>query len=430
MVPESSLEEIQSWLARARDVTGEGLDEAEAIDQIRKLEELKGAAAAAQARLTAHLYAVRSRREAGEGVPARKRCAGLGAEIGLARRVSPHQGNRHLGIALALTREMPATMVALSSGQISEWRATVMVKETAVLTAEHRAEVDRQLAEHVTSAGWGDRQLGNEAKRIGYRLDPGSALRRVRGAEADRRVTVRPAPDAMAYLAALLPVAQGVACYAALTRDADRAKARGDDRSRGQLMADTLVERITGQAEATGTPVEIELVMTDRTLLAGSEEPAHLVGYGSVPAETARDLVRDTDEAWVRRLFTHPASGSLVAMDSRRRCFEGQLRHLLVLTNDICANAWCDAPVRHADHTRPVRDGGETSIDNGAGLCEACNYTKDLPGWTTTILTSSEGTKVIDLTSPTGHRHRSRAPDPPGAPDPVTQRVRALLDVA
>ncbi|EFD74774.1 conserved hypothetical protein [Mycobacterium tuberculosis GM 1503] len=47
----------------------------------------------------------------------------------------------------------------------------------------------------------------------------------------------------MTYLTALLPVAQGVSVYAALTRAADT---RCDGRSRGQVMADTLVERVTG----------------------------------------------------------------------------------------------------------------------------------------------------------------------------------------
>jgi len=101
-----------------------------------------------------------------------------------------------------------------------------------------------------------------------------------------------------------------------------------------------------------------------------------------------------------------------------------------VLTSDVCRTPYCDAPVRHADHTKPVRDGGTTSLDNGAGLCEACNYTKDLPGWHATILTKSDGTRVLDLTSPTGHRQRSRAPASPGAPDLVSQRIRALLAVA
>ncbi|WP_148046623.1 hypothetical protein [Nocardioides pocheonensis] len=59
--------------------TRAGLEEAELLDQVRALEELKAAAAAAQARLTAHLYAVRAGREAAEGVPAAKRCAGSAA---------------------------------------------------------------------------------------------------------------------------------------------------------------------------------------------------------------------------------------------------------------------------------------------------------------------------------------------------------------
>ncbi len=263
-------------------------------------------------------------------MPARDRCRGLAAEIALARRVSPHAGNTHLGVALALTREMPHTLAALSAGKLSEWAATVLVRETALLSVEHRTEVDRQLARHLTDSGWGVRRLGNQARRIGYRLDPGAAIRRTRKAQTDRRVSLRPAPDAMAYLTALLPVAQGVACYAALARHADTTRATGEDarhhsrphsrpRGRGQLMADTLVERLTGQTTATGTPVEIELVMTDRALLSGSHEPAHLVGYGTIPTDLARSLVRNAEQAWVRRLYTHPDSGALVSVESRRR---------------------------------------------------------------------------------------------------------------
>lgn len=422
------LQEVRGWRARAAEVTGAGLEEAELLDQVRALEELKAAAAAAQARLTAYLYAARASREAAEGVPAKQRCAGLGAEVALARRVSPHQGNRHLGVALALTREMPRTLAALSTGQTSEWAATTLVRETAVLSVEHRAEVDHQIARHLRQeSGWGVRRLAHEARRIGYRLDPGSALRRVRGAQSDRRVSLRPAPDTMTYLTGFLPVAQGVACQVALTREADTRKAAGDPRSRGQIMADTLVERLTGQATAVGTPVEIELVITDQALLAGSPEPAHLVGYGPIPAHTARNLARDAERAWIRRLFTHPESGALVAIDSRRRLFTGQLRHLLILTDDICATPWCDAPVRHADHAIPVKDGGGTGTTNGAGLCEACNYTKDLPGWHTTLTLRSDGTRILDLTSPTGHRQQSHPPDPPGAPDPATQLLRRII---
>ena len=52
----------------------------------------------------------------------------------------------------------------------------------------------------------------------------------------------------MAWLSAYLPVEQGVACWAALRQHTDTLKASGDERSRDQIMADTLVERLTGQS--------------------------------------------------------------------------------------------------------------------------------------------------------------------------------------
>jgi hypothetical protein len=305
---------------------------------------------------------------------------------------------------------MPHTLAALTRGEISEWRATLIVRETATLTREHRRQVDSELAGRL--AGAGDKWVGDEARRIGYRLDPGSAIRRVRGAVADRRVGLRPAPDTMTYLTGFLPVAQGVACRASLEKEADARRAAGDPRTRGQIMADAMVERITGHATTGATPVEVSLVMTDRTLLSGDHEPAHLGGYGPVPAFLARDLVRETDRVWLRRLYTRPEDGSLVAMDSRRRTFDGALRRFLVLRDQTCRSSWCDAAVRHTDHPVRAADGGPTSAANGQGLCEQCNYAKEAPGWQARRVADRRHT--IETTTPTGHRHRSRAPDPPG----------------
>ena len=54
------------------------------------------------------------------------------------------------------------------------------------------------------------------AKEIADRLDAQAVVDRAAKAEADRTVTIRPAPDTMTYVTALLPVAQGVGVYAAL----------------------------------------------------------------------------------------------------------------------------------------------------------------------------------------------------------------------
>jgi hypothetical protein len=133
----------------------------------------------------------------------------------------------------------------------------------------------------------------------------------------------------MVYLTALLPVADGVAAYAALTAEAQRARATGDPRSRAQVMADVLVARITGASVDPGgrpvVPVSIGLVMTDRALLGGAHDGASITDHGPIPADLARELIlRGADagaRTWLRRLYTSPETGDLVAMDSRQRIF-------------------------------------------------------------------------------------------------------------
>jgi Domain of unknown function (DUF222)/HNH endonuclease len=420
MTTTPTVEELRVMLERL-DSEELATSDADRIEMIAMLESVKGAAAAAQARLTVAFDASQRREQAARGVPAKKQGLGVASQVALARRESPNKGGRHLGLAKALVMEMPQTLRALASGRISEWRATILVRETAVLSAQHRSQVDAALADRLGDLG--DRGVEREAKKLAYELDPGSVMRRVQKANNDRRVSIRPAPDTMSYVTGLLPVAQGVAVHAALAKHADALKAAGDSRSRGQIMADTFVARLTGQAEASSVPVEVLLVMTDRTLLGDDTTPAHLLGHGPIPAALARSLVRagsaaDTVRAWVRRLYTNPATGDLVAMESRRRAFPSILSRFLVIRDQVCRTPWCDAPIRHADHVRRAADGGETSADNGQGLCEACNLAKEAPGWETSPAPEGAGVGVT-IRTPAGHRYTSTAPDPPGGRPPL-----------
>ena len=231
-------------------------------------------------------------------------------------------------------------------------------------------------------------------------------------------MSIRPAPDTMTYLTALLPVVEGVSVFAALDAAARAANAAGDPRGRGQVMADTLIARATGRDPATPAtapapvPVVVSLVMTDDTLLGGGPAPASISAAGQcpqpVPAPAARALVAAAaagDAAWVRRLFLAPETGALVAMESRRRAFPAALAHLIVLRDQSCATPWCDAPIRHTDHITAHTDGGATELGNGQGLCEHCNQIKQTPGWATTGTAGS-----TTITTPTGHTYPGTSP--------------------
>ncbi|APX00635.1 hypothetical protein BWQ92_01890 [Arthrobacter sp. QXT-31] len=455
------------------------------IDQTAVLEKFKRWATGQQARLAVEFEA-RQRQEQAEpdaaSSPAqsspgnlsaedvgrkRHRETGLGVaeQIALARGESPHRGGRLLGMAKALVIEMPHTLTALDTGRLSEEKAMHVVKETAVLTVEDRAAVDEELAADTgTFDGVGTRGVIAAVKAAAIRRDPRSVTQRASHAATERGVSLRPAPDCMTYLTALLPAHEGVAAYTALSAHADALRSAGDPRSKNQAMADTLVESVTGTPGGI-SGIDINLVMTDRTLLQADSEPARLTGYGTVPAAWARELLnpeqaserggeeshgqgrcpegssqqasgqatvgrqdasgsnasgskaghKDTVKElkiWLRRLYTAPDTGDLVAMDSKRRLFPPPLRRFIQVHDDTCRTPYCDAPIRHHDHIIPWHNNGPTSITNGAGLCEACNHTKELPGWKAQPRPGPRHT--IEITTPTGHTYHSTAPPLPG----------------
>ncbi|GAA2144285.1 hypothetical protein GCM10009844_17650 [Nocardioides koreensis] len=328
--PTLDADAVRVWIGQLAG-TGSITEDAKRIELIGELETLTRAAAAAQAALSADFDASQRQQQADAGVRPGRRHRGIADQIALARKESPHRGRQHLGLAKVLVAEMPHTWAAFRAGRITEYRATALVRETACLSLEDRQTVDHAVAGDPDALeGYSDRVVEAEVRKLAARLDARSVAKRRRRAESERRVTVRPAPDVMTYVTALLPVAQGVAVYAALKAEADRLVASGDPRSRGQIMPDTLVGRVTGAPSIDGrpvVPVTIDLVMTDRALFAGATDSAQVAGFGAIPAEVARGLVADLLDAgtatWLRRLYTSPATGELVAMDARSRRFPG-----------------------------------------------------------------------------------------------------------
>lgn len=159
---------VAGWV---RDLAGwdRCVDDVERIEQSRVLEKLKCAATAAQARIAVDFDASQRRAQADAGLSAEELGKGIGGQLALARRESPVRWNRLLGLAKAQILEMPHTLAALKSGMLNEWRATLLVRETACLSVADRRTVDVELAADTGALeGFGDRKLIAAACRISY----------------------------------------------------------------------------------------------------------------------------------------------------------------------------------------------------------------------------------------------------------------------
>lgn len=111
-----------------------------------------------------------------------------------------------------------------------------------------------------------------------------------------------------------------------------------------------------------------------------------------------------------RRLYTHPRTGELVAMESRARAFPAGLKRMISWRDETCRTPWCNARIRHIDHIVSAASGGPTNYDNGQGLCERCNYLKEHGPWHVSPATAAERSGQITWESPHGARGASGTP--------------------
>src|SRR3954471_15900121 len=226
----------------------------------------------------------------------------------------------------------------------------------------------------------GVRRVHNLTTRLAMEVAPEKAQLKARAARAGRHVRVRLAADGMADLVAHVPAEQAAACFGALHRAVNDHYVTADTvtRSRGQILADTLVERLTGQACAGDVAVEVQVVMPVEALLdPGSAVAAQIAGHGPVPAVIVRELLATTaGRKTFRRLVTR--DGIVIGGDSRRRVFDGALETFIrARDGNRCTEQYCDAPIRHIDHVRRWTDGGRTELVNGRGLCEFHNHARE-----------------------------------------------------
>src|SRR5699024_10441833 len=171
--------------------------------------------------------------------------------------------------------------------------------------------------------------------------------------------------------------------------------------TRDQLMTDVFVEPLIGQTSATGVTADVVVIMHDTTLLGDDDLPGWLPGHGPLPAGMVKDWLADpAAEKFIRRMYTRPTDGQLVALESVRRRFPAGLTKMLTIRDDQCATPWCNSPIQDADHRLAWSQGGKTSWANATGLFKRLNQRKPNRAWTYT------GTPDrLTVTTPSDHRY-------------------------
>jgi hypothetical protein len=152
----------------------------------------------------------------------------------------------------------------------------------------------------------------------------------------------------------------------------------------------------------------------------------------AVELERGRRRVVREARVVLRRLFTHPENGQLIAMESRARYFPPALARFLRMRDLECRGPYCNASVRHLDHIFPYGQGGSTSAENAQGLCASCNLVRETFSQATGTL-DEDGTHHVTWNLNTGqhvtttnrplnyHNHLHRGGPPTTTDTPVTR---------
>jgi hypothetical protein len=132
------------------------------------------------------------------------------------------------------------------------------------------------------------------------------------------------------------------------------------------------------------------------------DEVCEIVGVGSIPVRTARELLGDAilklvitkgvDVANVVHLGRGPTAAQRVA---------------LLWSQPKCKNIACSGTYVQADHRTPFADKQETVLHNLDCLCTHCHRLKTNHGWSLV-----EGIGRREFVPPTDPRHPKRKPPP------------------
>jgi hypothetical protein len=327
------------------------------------------------------------------------------AELAALLRISGGSAAHLVAESRALSQQLPATLRALATGEISYRHATVVVDNATSLPDEALPEYERAVlpeAVRLNPARFRDR-----ARRVRERHHPES-LRVRRAAQFDRRsVAVEPARDGMAWLTLYGPAEKVIAIDDRVERIAAALRSPGDPRTFAQLKADAFCDLlidgvVPGTAQA-GIRPQLLVEVPVLTLLKLDDQPATLEGYGPIPDDVARELAAEAPS--FVRLLTHPETGAVLSVGRDRYTVPADMRLFLRARDETCRGVGCGrrAGTSDVDHGQEWAAGGQTSVDNLAHLCRGHHTRKTTLRWKLRHLPGG----TLEWTSPFGRTYRT-----------------------
>ncbi|MGY1699973.1 DUF222 domain-containing protein [Geodermatophilus sp. SYSU D00766] len=216
-------------------------------------------------------------------------------ELVVALNVTAQRAEEELVRSLTLVHRLPGALAALQAGVLHAGHLWCLLEHVAPI-ADHalRARIETELlawlaGRSVTTPA----QLGDKVRRVVLAHRARDAARDLARALRRRGVSARPDRTAgMSVVSALLTTPEAAALLAALGAHADALPADpADGRSRGQKMADCLLDLVLRPGD-TGRPlVQVALtVVAPVGALLGGDAPCEIDGQ-VVPAEVVRALL-------------------------------------------------------------------------------------------------------------------------------------------
>lgn len=321
---------------------------------------------------------------------------------------------------------LPVLYSVLRAGDCTMRHANAFLDITRQCRAEDILAIDAEISARAASMTVsGFRRV---VRKTTAKLDSRSPEEKKKARRPQIGARCIPQPDGLLTVAATMPAADGVAYMTELNRRADASRTPEDDRTHGERQIDVLRGALHGtsvpttDASSAASPrpsrrTELQVVIDWRSLLGLRDDPAELIGHGSIPAVDVRAMLSEPGTV-LRRLVTDPVTGVLVDYGTTRYRPDTYLSGLTKARDVTCRYPGCTANAIYCDDEHcDAFPRGSTSAGNVCQLCRKHHRRKTRGRFTYTRPDPATGETV--WTTPLGFTYRQEPASYDGSgPDP------------